>query len=140
MLVSRQLNAAYWALRIGFGFGPLLAGLDKFMNVLVNWQKYLSPAVQRSLPVGTMTFMYIVGAVEVVVGLGVLLGATRIFGYLAMLWLWAIAINLIMTGTYFDIAFRDILLGLAAYALARVTEARESIVYVTPHEEARRAA
>jgi uncharacterized membrane protein YphA (DoxX/SURF4 family) len=140
MLVSRQLNAGYWALRIAFGLGPLLAGLDKFTNVLVNWEKYLNPAVLRVVPITATTFMQLVGVVEIVVGLAVLFGATRIFGYIAMLWLWAIAINLISLGTYYDIAVRDILLGMGAYALARVTEARHSVVYVERPEELRPAA
>ena len=140
MLVSKELNAAFWALRIAFGFGPLIAGIDKFTNILVNWNKYVSPTAERILPISTNTFMQIVGVVEIVVGLGILLGATRTFGYIAMLWLFAIAANLISMGTYFDIAVRDILLGIGAYALARVTEARESVMYVDRHEDYRAAA
>jgi len=133
MLVSKELNAAFWALRVAFGVGPLVAGMDKFTNILVNWEKYLSPTVQRMLPasISAATFMHMVGVIEIVVGLAVLLGATRIFGYIAMLWLFGIAANLISTGTYYDIAVRDILLGCGAYALARVTEARQSVVVVT---------
>src|SRR5438876_7504042 len=140
MLVSRELNAGYWALRLAFGLGPLLAGLDKFTNILVNWEKYLSPAIQRMLPISAVTFMHIVGGIEIVVGLAILLGASRVFGYIAMLWLWGIAANLISTGTYYDIAVRDVLLGMGAYALARVTEARTSVVYVEQREENRPAA
>src|SRR5438105_15622128 len=140
MLVSRELNAAYWALRVAFGLGPLLAGLDKFTNILVNWEKYLSPAAQRVLPVASTTFMHVVGVVEIIVGLAILFGATRTFGYIAMLWMLAIAANLISSGTYYDVAVRDILLGISAYGLARVTEARESVVYVEHHEEYRKAA
>jgi len=140
MLVSKELNAAYWSLRIAFGLGPLLAGLDKFTNVLVNWEKYLSPMAQHTLPISPTNFMHIVGVVEIIVGLAILFGATRVFGYIAMIWLWCIAANLISTGTYYDIAVRDILLGLSAYALARVTEARESVVFVEHGEEYRRAA
>lgn len=131
MLVSRELNAAFWALRLAFGFGPLLAGLDKFTNILVNWEKYLSPVAQRVLPVTAATFMHIVGVVEIIVGLAVLFGATRTFGYIAMLWLFAIAANLISSGTYYDIAVRDILLGIGAYALARVTEAKHAVLVLT---------
>jgi uncharacterized membrane protein YphA (DoxX/SURF4 family) len=140
MLVSKELNAAYWSLRIAFGLGPLIAGLDKFTNILVNWDKYLSPMAQHTLQISPMNFMYIVGVVEIIVGLAILFGATRVFGYIAMIWLWCIAANLISTGTYYDIAIRDILLGLSAYALARVTEARESVVFVEHGEEYRRAA
>src|ERR1043165_4197985 len=140
MLVSRELNAAYWALRIAFGLGPLIAGADKFTNILVNWEKYLSPVAQRMLPVDAMTFMRGVGVIEIIVGLAILFGATRVFGYIAMLWLFAIAANLISSGTFYDIAVRDILLGIGAYSLARVTEARESIVYVERVETWREAA
>jgi uncharacterized membrane protein YphA (DoxX/SURF4 family) len=140
MLVSKELNAAYWSLRVAFGLGPLLAGLDKFTNILVDWEKYLSPMAQHTLPISPTNFMHIVGVVEIIVGLAILFGATRIFGYVAMIWLWCIAANLISTGTYYDIAVRDILLGLSAYALARVTEARESVVFVQHDEEYRRAA
>jgi uncharacterized membrane protein YphA (DoxX/SURF4 family) len=140
MLVSKELNAAYWSLRVAFGLGPLIAGLDKFTNILVNWEKYLSPMAQQTLPISPMNFMHIVGVVEIIVGLAILFGATRVFGYIAMIWLWCIAANLISTGTYYDIAVRDILLGLSAYALARVTEARESVVFVEHRDEYRRAA
>src|SRR5437867_12460927 len=134
MLVSRELNAGYWALRVAFGFGPLLAGLDKFTNILVNWDKYLNPTVLRIVPVPAMIFMQGVGVIEIIVGLAILFGATRVFGYIAMLWLWAIAVNLISTGSYYDIAVRDILLGIGAYALARITEARYSVLYVDRDE------
>jgi uncharacterized membrane protein YphA (DoxX/SURF4 family) len=134
------LNAAFWALRIAFGFGPLIAGIDKFTNILVNWQKYLSPTAERMLPVSGAVFMQIVGVVEIIVGLGILLGATRLFGYIAMLWLFAIASNLISMGTYYDIAVRDILLGIGAYALARISEARRSVIHVEHREEFRKAA
>src|SRR5947207_7024042 len=140
MLVSRELNAGYWALRIAFGIGPLLAGLDKFTNILVNWEKYLSPMAQHAVPISPISFMRIVGVVEIIVGLAVLFGATRDLWYIAMVWLWCIAANLISTGTYYDIAVRDILLGLGAYSLARVTEARESVVYVEHRGESREAA
>ena len=134
MLVSRELDSAYWALRIAFGLGPVLAGLDKFTNILVNWEKYLNPLVQRMLPISAMTFMRGIGVIEAIVGLAILLGATRTFGYIAMIWLFAIAANLVSMGAYYDIAVRDILLGIGAFSLARVTEARESVVFVEHRE------
>jgi uncharacterized membrane protein YphA (DoxX/SURF4 family) len=140
MLVSKELNAGYWALRIAYGLGPLLAGLDKFTNILVNWEKYLNPSVQRLVPISATTFMHIVGGIEIIVGLAILVGGSRIFAYIAMLWLWGIAVNLISMGTYYDIAVRDILLGIGAYALGRVIEARRSIVYVDQYDEERRIA
>ena len=140
MLVSRELNSAYWALRLAFGLGPLLAGIDKFTNILVNWEKYLSPAAARVLPVTATTFMQAVGVIEIIVGLAILFGATRVFGYIAMIWLLCIAANLASSGAYYDIAVRDVLLAVGAFSLARVTEARESIVYVERRDEFREAA
>jgi uncharacterized membrane protein YphA (DoxX/SURF4 family) len=140
MLVSRELNSAYWALRLAFGLGPLLAGIDKFTNILVNWEKYLSPATVRVLPVTATTFMQAVGVIEIIVGLAILFGATRVFGYIAMIWLLCIAANLASSGAYYDIAVRDVLLAVGAFSLARVTEARESIVYVDRRDEFREAA
>src|SRR5215470_10829582 len=140
MLVSRELDAAYWALRMAYGLGPLLAGLDKFMNILVDWQKYLSPAVLRMLPISGALFMRIVGGIEIIVGLAILFGASRTFGYIAMLWLWAIAVNLVYAGIYYDIAVRDILLGVAAFALAKITEARRSVLYAADRDTSRLAA
>jgi uncharacterized membrane protein YphA (DoxX/SURF4 family) len=140
MLVSRDLNAAYWALRVAFGLGPLLAGADKFTNILVNWEKYLSPVALRVLPVDATMFMRAVGVIEIIVGLAILFGATRVFGYIAMLWLLAIAANLVSSGSYYDIAVRDVLLAVGAYSLARVTEARYSVVSVEHPEEWREAA
>jgi uncharacterized membrane protein YphA (DoxX/SURF4 family) len=140
MLVSRELNSAYWALRLAFGLGSLLAGLDKFTNMLVTWEKYLNPATLSLLPVDATTFMRAAGVIEIIVGLAILFGATRVFGYIAMLWLFAIAANLVSSGAYYDIAVRDTLLAIGAYSLARVTEARESIVYVERHKERREAA
>ena len=140
MLVSRELNSAYWALRLAFGLGPLLAGIDKFTNILVNWEKYLSPTAISALPITATTFMQAVGVIEIIVGLAILFGATRVFGYIAMIWLLCIAANLASSGAYYDIAVRDVLLAVGAFSLARVTEARESIVYVERRDEFREAA
>jgi uncharacterized membrane protein YphA (DoxX/SURF4 family) len=133
MLVSRELNAAYWALRIAFGLGPLLAGLDKFRNFLVNWEKYLSPRIQPYLPMSATSFMHIVGGIEIIVGLAILFSGSRVFAYIAALWLFGIAVNLISTGTYYDIAVRDILLGLSAYGFASGRGSSLSAVMVRAH-------
>jgi uncharacterized membrane protein YphA (DoxX/SURF4 family) len=140
MLVSRDLNAAYWALRLAFGLGPIVAGADKFTNILVNWEKYLNPVALRFVPVDATMFMRGVGVIEIIVGLFILFGATRVFGYIAMIWLLAIAANLISSGAYYDIAVRDILLAVGAFSLARATDARQSLVFVEHPEEWRRAA
>jgi uncharacterized membrane protein YphA (DoxX/SURF4 family) len=140
MIESRESNSAYWALRVVFGLIPLFAGLDKFTHLLTDWNQYLNPAVLRVLPISANAFMQIAGVVEIIVGLGILFGATRVFGYIAMLWLLGIAANLITQGRFYDVAVRDIGLAVGAFSLARLTEARESAVIVTETDEYRRAA
>ncbi len=128
---DKGTNSAWWALRIGLGAGPLLAGLDKFFNLLTNWEMYLSPLAQRWIPLSAATFMRVVGVVEIVVGLAILTRWTRIGSYIAAIWLVAIAANLVSTGFY-DLAVRDLEIAIAAYALARFTEAREAAHRAVP--------
>ena len=104
-------------LRIGYGVVPILAGADKFTNLLVDWEKYLSPEVERRLPVDGRTFMRLVGLVEIAAGL-LVLRRPRAGGALVSVWLAAITGNLISTGKYLDIAARDALLAVGAAALA----------------------
>ena len=120
--MDNRLNTAFWALRIGLGLGALLAGLDKFFNFLTDWSMYLSPLATRLLPISSAVFMRAVGVIEVIVGLAILAGFSRIGGYVLMAWLIAISINLIATGIYYDLAVRDIEIALGAFALARLSE------------------
>ncbi|HEX8184601.1 MAG TPA: hypothetical protein VF747_07610 [Blastocatellia bacterium] len=121
---ENRLDSAWWALKIGLGAGPFLAGLDKFFNLLTDWEKYLSPMTERLLPVSGMTFMHIVGVIEMIVGLAILTRWARAGSYVAMLWLILIAVNLISSGAFLDVAVRDLEMAIAAYTLARLTEAR----------------
>jgi uncharacterized membrane protein YphA (DoxX/SURF4 family) len=121
-----RLDQAWWALRIGLGVGPFLAGLDKFFNLLANWPTYVSPLALKIMPFSGQTFMHIVGVIEMIVGLAILTKWTRLGSYVASVWLFAIAINLVSTGMFFDVAVRDVEIALAAFVLARLTEARRS--------------
>jgi uncharacterized membrane protein YphA (DoxX/SURF4 family) len=121
-----RLDRAWWALRIGLGVGPFLAGLDKYFNLLTDWTMYTSPLVLKLLPFSGRTFMHIVGIIEIIVGLAILTKWTRLGAYVASAWLVAIAINLVSTGMFLDIAVRDLEMALAAFVLARMTEVREN--------------
>jgi hypothetical protein len=125
MTMTKGLDSAWWALRIGLGLGPFLAGLDKFFNVLADWGMYLSPSIETLLPMSAGAFMRVVGVIEMAVGLGILAGWTRVFGYVAAAWLVAIAGNLVSTGMFYDLAVRDVEIAIAAYTLARLSEARQ---------------
>ena len=123
--MDRRLDSVWWALRLGLGLGPFLAGLDKFFNLLAQWDMYLSPMVTKVLPVSGTTFMRVVGVIEMIVGLAILTRWTRLGAYVAMVWLLLIAVNLVTTGNFFDLAVRDVEIAIGAYALARLTEVRE---------------
>jgi uncharacterized membrane protein len=126
MRFDPRLNHAWWTLRIGLGLAPLLAGLDKYFNLLTNWEMYLSPIVPRLLHIQGATFMHIVGAIEIVAGLLMFTRFTRYAAYIVMAWLLAISANLLTQGLFYDIAVRDIELSLGAFVLAKLTEVRES--------------
>jgi uncharacterized membrane protein YphA (DoxX/SURF4 family) len=132
MRFDTRLNNAWWVLRIGLGLGPILAGLDKYFNILTNWESYLNPLVPRLLHVQDVTFMHVVGVIEIVAGVLVLSRFTRYAAYIVMLWLLGIAANLVTQGHYFDIAVRDIEISLGAFALAKLSEAREYAVQSEP--------
>ena len=118
-----RLTTPWWALRAGIGATAFLAGLDKFFNLLADWPGYLSPIAAQLLPISANSFLHIVGAIEMVVGAAILAGLTRLGGYVAAAWLVGIALNLVTTGHYFDIAVRDVAMAIAAFTLARLTEA-----------------
>jgi uncharacterized membrane protein YphA (DoxX/SURF4 family) len=122
--MDRRLNSAWWSLRLGLGLVATAAGLDKFLNLLTYWPDYVSPLFARILPVSPQAFMYVVGVIEALVGLAILTRFTRAGAYVAMIWLLCIALNLLTAGRYFDIAARDVIMALAAYSLARLSEVR----------------
>ena len=126
--IETRLDSARLALKCGLGLAAFLAGLDKFFNLLANWEGYVSPLAKAVLPVGPTTFMYVVGIIEMAVGLAILTRWTALASYVAMGWLVLIAANLVTTGMYFDVAVRDVEMAIAAYTLARLTEAKEATV------------
>jgi hypothetical protein len=119
-----RLTTPWWSLRVGVGAAAFLAGLDKFFNLLADWPAYLSPMAAQILPLSPSSFMHVIGGIEMLVGLIILAGYARLGGYVAAIWLVGIAANLVTTGHYFDIAVRDVIMAIAAFTLARLTEAR----------------
>ena len=131
-----RLEQAWLVLRIGLGVGPFLAGLDKYFNLLAYWPGYMSPLALKILPFSAPTFMHIVGVIEMIVGLAILTKWTRLGSYVASVWLLAIAINLVSTGMFFDVAVRDMEIALAGFVLARLTEACRTVLSSdTLHEQ-----
>ena len=124
--VSAQLsNPAYQAfmlLRAGFTVAPILFGLDKFLDWLVNWRIYLAPEINDLIPGNAHQAMLIVGVVEILAGVVVAV-RPRFGGYLVAAWLAAIIVNLLLQADFYDIALRDFGLLIGALALARLATA-----------------
>lgn len=117
---ARPSYQAYRILQIGFTVAPIVAGLDKFFHLLVDWDKYLPGAVNRMVGGQGHALMLAVGVIEIVAGIGVAL-KPRIFSYVVAAWLWGIIVNLLMIPGYFDVALRDFGLSLGALALGRLS-------------------
>jgi uncharacterized membrane protein YphA (DoxX/SURF4 family) len=125
-MTDNRVNSSWWTLKIAYGAVPIVAGLDKFTNLLTDWTQYLSPLATRVVPVAPATFMRAVGIIEIIAGILVLTKFTRLGAYVVSAWLVAIALNLVSTGHFLDVAVRDLMMALGAYTLARLTEARET--------------
>jgi len=127
-----RINKSWWALRIALGVGPILAGIDKYFNLLTDWKMYLNPLATRIVPVSPATFMHVVGLVEILAGVLVLSRWTRIGGYVVMAWLVVIAANLVAMGMFYDLAVRDIEIAVGAFVLAELSAVRETQPVATP--------
>jgi hypothetical protein len=119
-VLSNPVYQAYQILRIGFTVAPILFGLDKFFNLMVDWERYLAPWIVRIVG-NAHSFMVFVGVVEIIAGLIVAL-RPRWGGYIVALWLLGIIVNLLTYSGFYDIALRDFGLLLGALALARLSE------------------
>ena len=123
--MDSRLNSIFWSLRIAFGLTAFLAGLDKFLNLLTNWEQYASPLALNILPLSAGALMRVAGVIEIIVGIAVLAGLTRLGGYVVAAWLTLIALSLVTTGHFFDVAVRDLVMAVGAFALAKISEVRE---------------
>jgi len=117
---DRSASEAYRILHLAFTVAPIVAGVDKFFNLLVNWEQYLPSFVNKMVGGHGHGLMMVVGIIEIVAGLGVAF-KPRVFAYVVSAWLLLIIANLLMIPGYYDVALRDFGLALAALALARLS-------------------
>src|SRR5262245_13247365 len=118
---SNSIVRSVWmVLRITFGIVPIVAGADKFADMLVNWDMYLNPDIASMLPFSGHTFMQIAGGIEIIAGL-IVLFKPSVGGWIVMIWLIGIAVQLIAMGKYYDVAVRDIVMSIGAMSLARLS-------------------
>ncbi|MFH6983706.1 hypothetical protein [Marinoscillum luteum] len=108
-------------LKYTFGLVPIVAGLDKFSNLLTNWSQYIPEGFAGMLPFDPSIFMMVVGIIEIVAGI-LVLTKTNIGAYIVSAWLVAIALTLIFSWSYVDVAVRDLVMAIAAFSLAKLTE------------------
>jgi uncharacterized membrane protein YphA (DoxX/SURF4 family) len=113
---------AFFLLRTVFTVAPIIFGLDKFTNILADWTIYLAPVATSVVPVPAQTFMYVVGVVEIVAGIAVAV-RPRFGSLLVAVWLLGIIVNLLVLGSFYDVALRDFGLMVAAVALNRLSPA-----------------
>ena len=111
---------AYLILQIAYVVAPIAAGADKFFHVLTNWDKYLAPLATSVTGLTAHTFLLGVGVIEIIAGL-IVAFAPRVGAWIVGLWLCGIIVNLLILGSYFDIALRDFGLALGAFAFARLS-------------------
>jgi len=122
MDMDDRIRSTWWTLRVAYGLVPVVAGLDKFTNLLCDWKSYLAPWFAALLPVSPTSFMHLVGLIEIAVGIAILAGLTRIGAYVASAWLAAIALNILTSGQHLDVAVRDLMMALGAFTLGRLSE------------------
>lgn len=114
--VMTNADKATAILKWTYGLVPIVAGADKFMHILTDWDKYLAPAIANMLPFSASSFMSMVGIIEIIAGVLVLV-KPKIGSLVVALWLTGIAINLLLTGQYFDVAVRDMVMAIGAFSL-----------------------
>lgn len=123
-VAARASERVISLLKATYGLVPIVAGADKFTHLLTDWNQYLAPAVVELLPVSAGTFMSIVGVVEIVAGV-LVLTRPRIGSLVVACWLLAIALNLLLSGQYLDIAVRDAVMAIGAFSLFVLLKGRE---------------
>ena len=118
-LAADRAYQAFWLMRAGFTVAPIVFGVDKFANVLVNWEKYLAPWIRDLSPLSASHTMHVVGVIEILAGVAVAI-KPRYAAYVVAAWLGGIIVNLLTYSGYYDVALRDFGLLLGALTLARL--------------------
>jgi hypothetical protein len=118
--METQIKQLQTLLKFTYGLVPIVAGADKFTNILTNWEQYLNPGIKQMLPLGEHAFMMIVGVIEIVAGI-IVLAKPAIGAWIVSAWLVLIALTLIFSGHYLDVAVRDIVMAIGAFVLAKLS-------------------
>jgi uncharacterized membrane protein YphA (DoxX/SURF4 family) len=113
------LHSSCTLLKFAYGLVPIIAGADKFTNLIVNWEEYLNPMIPQLLHLSPHVFMLGVGVIEIVAGLLVFM-KPRLGAFVVMAWLLGISLQLVFWGRHLDVAIRDTVMALGALTLVRL--------------------
>ena len=119
--LNQSIKPTFNLLKLTFGIVPIVAGLDKFTNLLTHWENYIHPGLAGILPFAPHTFMMIVGVIEIIAGI-IVLAKPALGGYIVAAWLALIALTLLASGNYLDVAVRDLVMAIGAFSLARIAK------------------
>ncbi len=124
-MASKHVTSTWLMLKMTYGVFFLAVGVDKFFNMITMWSKYASPVIMQYIPLETSMIMMIIGVIEVLVGAAILTNWTEKGAQAAGVMLLICAANLATMGTYFDVAARDVVMAMGAFALACLTHAKD---------------
>lgn len=121
IIKNHTLNSTFNLLKYVFVVVPIVAGADKFTNLLTNWEQYVNPSIADLLPFSAALFMKIVGLIEIVAGL-IVFKKPELGGFIVSAWLTLIALSLLAGFNYVDVAVRDLVMAIAALSMARLAK------------------
>lgn len=119
--LNQTIKPTFNLLKYTFTIVPIVAGLDKFTNLLTDWEQYIHPGLLGMLPFSGHIFMMIVGVIEIIAGI-IVWKKTEIGGYIVAAWLTSIALTLLASFNYLDVAVRDLVMAISAFAMARIAK------------------
>ena len=114
-----SIKPIFIILKYTYTIVPIISGIDKFTNILTQWEKYLPQSIISILPFELNLFMMIIGSIEIIGGIIVLFKPV-LGGYIGAILLALIAISIATTGNYLDTALRNLVMAIGAFALARI--------------------
>lgn len=118
---KQSLAQTFNLLKFTFGIVPIVAGADIFTNLLTNWEQYINPSIADLLPFSPSVFMMIVGVIEIIAGI-IVLKKAEIGGYIVAAWLTGIALTLLIGFNYLDVAVRDLVMAISAFAMVKISK------------------
>jgi hypothetical protein len=118
---NQSLRTTFNLLKYTFVIVPIVAGADKFTNLLTHWEQYINPSIGGLLPFSAPVFMMMIGVIEIMAGI-IVLKKAEIGGYIVAAWLTVIALTLLMGFNYVDVAVRDLVMAISAFAMAKLSK------------------